>query len=330
MKSLRITSNEDAKIYLLEEEVDDPSDTQVQVEVITSVVSPGTERAFILSMENTDKSYPRTLGYSVAGIVTKVGSNVKGFKPGDRVAGILAHRTIGNIEQHNLVHIPDGVTFEEAAFVRIGVIAMQAVRKARIELGEGVLVFGLGLIGQMAMQLAKANGALPIIGIDVVESKLELAKINGCTYTFDANMKNLEQEFKNVNNGCLPQVVIESTGFPEPIKLSLRYACNLGRVIILGSTRGNTEINFYKDIHKKGLVVIGAHISTNPAMQSYTAHWCFRDNALCFLNLLKEKRINVTSLISQKESFENFNNIYKNVLERNDDYITSVITWKWR
>lgn len=327
MKSLRITSNEDAKLYLLEEEVGEPTNTQVQVEVKASVVSPGTERAFILSLENTDRNYPRILGYSVAGVVRKVGSDVKGFKEGDRVAGILAHRTIGNIEQHNLVHIPDEVTFEEAAFVRIGVISMQAVRKARVELGEGVLVFGLGLIGQVAMQLAKANGALPIIGIDVVQSKLELAKSNGCTYVFNAGLENLEQEFRNANNGNLPQVVIESTGFPKPIELSLQYAQNFGRVIILGSTRGSSEINFYRDVHKKGLVIIGAHISTNPMLQSYTAHWSFRDNATCFLNLLKERRVNVTSLVSQKESFEKYNQIYKNVLEKNDDYITSVITW---
>jgi threonine dehydrogenase-like Zn-dependent dehydrogenase len=328
MKSLRLTSNEDSQLYLLEEEVDEPTNTQVQVEVVASVVSPGTERAFILSMENTDRNYPRILGYSVAGIVTKVGSDVKGFKAGDRVAGILAHRTIGNIEQHNLVHIPDEVTFEEAAFVRIGVISMQGIRKARIELGEGVLVFGLGLIGQVAMQLAKANGAVPIIGINVVKSKLKLAKDNGCTYVFDANMENLEQEFKNINNGNLPQVVIESTGFPKPIELSLQYAQKFGRVIILGSTRGNSEINFYRDVHKKGLTIIGAHISTNPMVQSYPAHWSFKDNATCFLNLLKEKRVNVTSLISQKESFEKFNDIYKNVLGKNDDYVTSVITWR--
>lgn len=328
MKSLRLTSNEAAKLYLLEEEVGEPANTQVQVEVAASVVSPGTERAFILSMENTDRNYPRTLGYSVAGIVTKAGSEAAAFKPGDRVAGILAHRTIGNIEQNNLVHIPDGVSFEEAAFVRIGVISMQAIRKARIELGEGVLIFGLGLIGQVAMQLAKANGALPVIGIDVVPGKLELAKNNGCTYVFDANLENLEQEFKKINNGASPQVVIESTGFPKPIELSLQYAQNFGRVIILGSTRGSSEINFYRDIHKKGLVIIGAHISTNPIAQSYPAHWSFRDNAACFLSLLKEKRINVTSLISQKESYEKFNDIYKNVLEKNDEYITSVITWR--
>ncbi len=328
MKSLRLTSNEDARIYLLDEEVDDPVGTQVQVEVSASVVSPGTERAFILSMENTDRVYPRTLGYSVAGIVRKVGSGVAGFRPGDRVAGILAHRTIGNIEQHNLVHIPDEVTFEEAAFVRIGVIAMQGVRKAGIELGEGVLVFGLGLIGQVAMQLAKANGALPIIGTDMVASKLEKARSNGCTYVFDANTENLEQELKKANNGNLPQVVIESTGFPKPIALSLQYAQNMGRVVILGSTRGDTEINFYRDVHKKGLTIIGAHISTNPAVQSYPRHWSFRDNATCFLNLIKEKRMNVTSLVSQTENYGKFDDIYKNVLGKNDDYITTVITWR--
>lgn len=327
MKSLRITSNEKAELYLLEEEVDEPSDTQVQVEVVTSVVSPGTERAFILSMENTDRIYPRTLGYSVAGIVKKVGKKVEGFKIGDRVAGVLAHRSLGNVEEHNLVHIPDGVTFEEAAFVRIGVIAMQGIRKARIELGEGVLVYGLGLIGQIAMQLAKANGARPVIGIDLVQSKLQLAKENGCNYVYDGNIDDLEETLKAIHHGNLPQVVIESTGFPRPIELSLRYAQVFGRVVILGSTRGHSEINFYRDVHKKGLTIIGAHISMNPKVQSYPAYWSFKDNAICFLDMIQDKRVNVISLISNRERFSDYEAIYKNVLGKNEAYITSIINW---
>ena len=136
MNKLRLTSMEDGKVFLLQEPLEDPSATQVQVEVYASVVSPGTERAFIKSLENTDRCYPRVLGYSAAGVVVKVGAQVSGFKPGDRVAGVMPHTNIANVEQRNLVHIPDGVTFEQACFVRMGVISMQAVRKARIELGE--------------------------------------------------------------------------------------------------------------------------------------------------------------------------------------------------
>lgn len=327
IKKVRLTSMEDGIVFLKEEKLEEPSDTQVQVRVMASVVSPGTERAFILTLENTDHNYPRVLGYSAAGVVVKTGRDVTEFHPGDRVAGIMPHTSIHNVESRNLVHIPDNVTFEQAAFVRIGVISMQAVRKARLELGESTLILGLGLIGQMAMQIAKANGACPIIGLDIIESKRKLAKEQGCTYVFDSRQEGLEDSLRELNGGKLPSVVVESTGFPGPIEQAIKLSEKYGRVIILGSTRGSTEINFYRDVHKKGIQIIGAHISCNPAEVSYPGYWTFKDNADCFLRLLSEGRVMVEGLVSQKESYTDYKAIYENVLQSRQDYITSIIQW---
>ncbi len=328
MEKVRLTSMEDGVVFLKKEELAEPGENQVQVEIKASVVSPGTERAFILTLENTDHNYPRVLGYSAAGVVVKTGKNVTEFQPGDRVAGIMPHTNVHNAESRNLVHIPDNVSFEQAAFVRIGVISMQAVRKARLELGEGALILGLGLIGQMAMQLAKVNGASPVVGLDIVESKRVLAKELGCNYVFDSGDEGLEEKLKALNCGKLPQVVVESTGFPKPIEQAIRLAEKYGRVVILGSTRGSTEINFYRDVHKKGIQIIGAHISCNPADVSYPGYWTFKDNANCFLRLLSEGRVQVEKLISQRDNYKGFEKIYENVLNGKKDYITSVIWWE--
>lgn len=327
MEKLRLTSMEDGVVFLKKEEIEEPSENQVQVAIKASVVSPGTERAFILTLENTDCNYPRVLGYSAAGVVVKTGSGVTDFALGDRVAGIMPHTNIHNAESKNLVHIPKDVSFEQAAFVRIGVISMQAVRKARLELGEGALVLGLGLIGQMAAQLAKADGAAPVIGLDIVESKRKLAKELGCTYVFDSMEEGLSESLRSINAGRLPQVVVESTGFPKPIEQAIQLSEKYGRVVILGSTRGSTEINFYRDVHKKGIQIIGAHISCNPVDVSYPGYWTFRDNADCFMRLLQEGRVSVEKLVSQRESYRNYEKIYENVLNSKKDYITSMILW---
>lgn len=328
MERVRLTSMEDGIVFLKKETIEEPKATEVTVEVKASVVSPGTERAFILTLENTDHNYPRILGYSAAGVVVKTGKDVTDFKPGDRVAGIMPHASLHNAESKNLVHIPDDVSFEQAAFVRIGVISMQAVRKARLELGESALVLGLGLIGQMAMQLAKANGASPVIGLDIVESKRRLAKELGCTYICDAGKEDAEETIRRIGNGKLPQVVIESTGLPGPIEQAIQLTEKYGRVIILGSTRGSTEINFYRDVHKKGIQIIGAHISCNPSDSSYPGYWTFRDNADCFMRLLSEGRVNVDRLVSQRANYHDYHDIYENVLKTKEDYITSIITWE--
>ncbi|HHV95658.1 MAG TPA: zinc-binding alcohol dehydrogenase [Clostridiaceae bacterium] len=288
----KIIAVEKGKMALEEGVIADPSDNEVQVRAISSVISPGTERAFILALENTKSTFPQSVGYSCSGIVEKVGNSVTEFKVGDYVAGIMHHQSIGNIPVENVVKIPDGVSFDEAAFVRIGVIAMQAVRKAKIELCEGVLVIGMGLIGQTAMQLAKVNGAYPLICADKVESKLKLAKENGADVVVNTENENWIDEVMEATEGKGPQVVIESTGFPLPIVSAFQAARRFGRVILLGSTRGDTTVNFYRDVHKKALTIIGAHISSNPEFESYPNHWTFKDNAKAFLSLIKNRRIN--------------------------------------
>lgn len=328
MERVRLTSMEDGIVFLKKEKLEEPGATEVTVAVRASVVSPGTERAFILTLENTDHNYPRILGYSAAGVVLRVGRDVTDFKQGDRVAGIMPHASVHNAESRNLVHIPDDVSFEQAAFVRIGVISMQAVRKARLELGECVMVLGLGLIGQMAMQLARANGASPVIGLDIVESKRRLAEGLGCTHVLDSRQEKIEEALKNIGSGKLPQVVIESTGLPGPIEQAVQLTERYGRVIILGSTRGSTEINFYRDVHKKGIQIIGAHISCNPAEFSYPGYWTFRDNADCFMRLLAEGRVCVDELISQRAYYGDYNAVYANVLQAKEDYITSILQWE--
>ena len=186
----------------------------------------------------------------------------------------------------------------------------------------------MGLIGQMAVQLAKANGASPVIGLDVVESKRKLAKELGCTHVCDAREENIEETVRHLGKGKLPQVVIESTGLPKPIEQAIQLTEKYGRVIILGSTRGSTEINFYRDVHKKGIQIIGAHISCNPTEFSYPGYWTFQDNADCFMRLLSEGRVCVDKLVSQRADYHDYNDIYANVLRSKEDYITSVITWK--
>ena len=94
MERVRLTSMEDGIVFLKKETIEEPKDTEVTVAIKASVVSPGTERAFILSLENTDRNYPRILGYSAAGVVVKTGKMVTDFKVGDRVAGIMPHASL--------------------------------------------------------------------------------------------------------------------------------------------------------------------------------------------------------------------------------------------
>jgi hypothetical protein len=122
---------------------------------------------------------PMALGYSSAGIIEEVGRDLVGFQPSDKVAcaggGFAVHAEYGVVPQNLLVHLPDNVDFESAAFGTLGAIALQGFRLAKPQLGESVCVIGLGLLGLLAVQIARAAGC-PVFGIDIDNRRVELSR----------------------------------------------------------------------------------------------------------------------------------------------------------
>ncbi|MBL7711521.1 MAG: bi-domain-containing oxidoreductase [Chitinophagaceae bacterium] len=129
---------------------------------------------------------PIPLGYSNAGVVISVGAGVSGLKPGDRVASNGSHAEIVQVPQHLCARIPDAVSDETAAFTVVGAIALQGIRLLQPSFGETVVVFGLGLIGQLAVQLLLANGCR-VIGIDTDGHKCALASAAGAQVICNAD-----------------------------------------------------------------------------------------------------------------------------------------------
>lgn len=328
MKYQVLTSEEPGAIALREFDLAEPGETEIQVKVHASLISPGTERAFVLNMENTSGQYPMYPGYSSAGVVTKVGSAVTDFAVGDRIAchGIT-HRSCGNIRQARAAKIPDGVPFEAAAFTSLGVIALQGIRKARIELGESAMVLGLGIIGQLAVQLAKLNGAVPVIGVDRADNRLKLAQRLGADVVLNAAEPAWRERLLQETGGIGPHVVIEGTGAPEVVGTAFETAAPFGRVVILSSTRGNSTINFYRDVHKKALTVVGAHISGNPADDSRPGFWTWRDDATAFLKLLQHGRLSTGPLVTEQVHWPDAEQIYREMLISNVHMIGTLIRW---
>ncbi|MBI5509073.1 MAG: bi-domain-containing oxidoreductase [Deltaproteobacteria bacterium] len=121
----------------------------------------------------------RLIGYSGAGVVLEVGSGVAGISVGDEVAfSGQGHAEVVRASRNQVVPIPRGVRLEDASFATVGAIALQGVRRAQVQLGETVAVVGLGLIGQLAFQLAQAAGAR-CIGIEPNPARRELARTLG-------------------------------------------------------------------------------------------------------------------------------------------------------
>src|ERR687889_377814 len=144
--------------------------------VLEKVKSEGLLSTLQSVREKLDESH--ALGYSAAGLVVEVGEGVTEFRAGERVAcagtGYAAHAELLSVPKNLCVRLPDAVDFESAAFATLGAIALQGVRLAEPTLGESVVVIGLGLIGQLAVQLLRANGCR-VFGLDLDPSRVSLA-----------------------------------------------------------------------------------------------------------------------------------------------------------
>lgn len=327
MRSYRVVWTEPSVVKLEEWEVPKVADKQVLVKTHFTLISPGTERAFLLHLPNTPATFPQYPGYCAVGHVLGVGEQVQQFKVGDRVVWAGKHAAHAVVAEDNLFPVPPELSDEEAVFSRLIAIALQGVRKARIELGESIVVLGAGLIGLLALQLAKLSGGFPVISVDLTEIRLDFARKVGSDFALLADETLITRINELTEGGA--HVIIEATGNPEAIPLAFKLARRMGRVILLGSTRGETKsVNFYSDVHRKGLVIIGAHESVRPQFDSAPGFWTMKDDQSLALKFLAARRIQVAPLITHKFSGMEAPKAYELLVQ--NDMTTVGILLDWR
>jgi len=325
-KGKRVVFRRRGVVELEEFYLDPPGKDEVLLKAITTVISPGTETAFLLGLPNTSGTYPQYPGYSFAGVVEATGENTE-FEIGDRVVAACHHASLVLTNKDRVLRIPKGTSFEEAAFFNLAAIAMQGVRKAQVELGESVAVFGLGVVGLLAAQLAKLSGAIEVIGVDLYENRRRTALKVGVDHVIDPRQADPIETIRGLTNGGA-DIVIEATGHPNVIVDAIKAANRLGRVILLGSTRGITNgINFYRDVHRKGIVIIGAHTSVRPRHESFKYFWTVKDEWRLSLKLINRKLLKVAPLISAKMSYKEAVNAYRLLIEEKNKVLTVALNW---
>ena len=329
MKAQRVVWPSRAKVEVETFTLPSVGDDEVLVATECTLISPGTERAFLLGLPNAQGRYPTRPGYSNIGTVVEVGKAVTDCEIGDRVASTQGHTSHFVTSPNRLLKITStDMPAEEAVFFNLGAIALQGVRKARIELGEATLVLGQGLIGLLAMQLSKLSGALPIIAADLTDSRLEISKSMGADYTFNPEDADFSEQLGDASESDGPAVVIEATGHPDAISTALDVAGHGARVVFLASTRGETpSVNFYRDVHKKGLILYGAHNSIRPRQETSPNFWTLEDDSFLLLSLIAQKRFDVVPLISHRVPGEDAPKAYQLLMEWNPGLLGVVLQW---
>jgi polar amino acid transport system substrate-binding protein len=181
---------------------------------------------------------PIPLGYSLAGTVVEPGEDAGGYAVGSRVAcagaGVANHAEYNAVLKNLMVRIPDGVDDEAASFVTLGAIALQGVRVAAPTLGERVVVSGLGLIGQLTVQLLKANGCR-VLGFDPNPARVALALEMGADVAVSDGLDAAVAGFTG-QYGADAVIVTASTKSSDPLNKAAELCRMKGRVVIVGLT----------------------------------------------------------------------------------------------
>jgi propanol-preferring alcohol dehydrogenase len=234
------------------------------------------------------RDLPVTPGHEVAGVVEKAGSLVSSFKAGDRVClhymvtcgecaycsrgteqfcihgkMIGKHRDGGYAEYiaipaRSVVHLPDNVSFEHGAVMMCSsATSFHALRKARMQPGETVAVFGAGGLGMSAIQLARVFGALQVYAVDISGDKLRLAESFGAI-PVNARDGDPVAAIQRLTGGKGVDVALEVIGLPLTMKQAVQSLGLFGRAVMVGITRAPFEVDSYFELIGKEAEIIGS------------------------------------------------------------------------
>lgn len=263
---------------------------------------------------------PLPLGYCNVGVVGAVGSDVSGFKPGDRVVSNGPHADIVIVPKNLCALIPDSVTDEAASFTVLASIGLQGIRLAQPTLGETFVVTGVGLIGLMTVQLLRAQGCR-VLAIDFDEQKLALARSYGaetCNPGKGEDVVSAGMTFSR-GRGVDGVIITASTKSSDPVTQAAHMCRKRGRIVLVGVT--GLELS-RADFYEKELTFqVSCSYGPGRYDPSYEdqgndfpigfVRWTEQRNFEAVLDMLASGQLEVDSLISHRVAFEDAADAYQ-------------------
>ena len=278
---------------------------------------------------------PMPLGYSSAGTIVRVGSDVQGFKVGDRVAcaggNWAVHAEFAEVPQNLVCKLPDNVSFEHAAFTTLGAIALHGFRLANAQLGERVAVIGLGLLGQLSVGIARAAGCR-VFGIDLDPARVELANRRGAAAVARDQAEEAAAAFTSAH-GFDAVLICADTTSDDPVNLAGAIARDRATVVAVGAVGLNLPRRSY---FAKELTFLNSR-SYGPGRydpdyeekgQDYPigyVRWTEGRNLQSIVDLMADDRLDVASLISHRFPIENAPEAYDLITGKRDESFLGVL-----
>jgi 2-desacetyl-2-hydroxyethyl bacteriochlorophyllide A dehydrogenase len=248
---------------------------QVRVRSLMSGIKTGTEMALfkgatpflarrfdaeyrLFVPANGSGLYPCNLGSWLVGEVVEAGSAVGGLRVGDLVHGGMPHRPTNIVDAEKLYRVPEKTNPETELFVDPAIFALQAVHDSRIKVGDRVAVFGMGVIGLLAVQLARMSGAELVAAVDTVKDRLELAVKFGASQAIDPNERDPAVAIKDLTGRKGADVAIEISGSVLALEQAIRCVHREALVVAAGYYKDNGPIALGAEWHHNRITMLSS------------------------------------------------------------------------
>ena len=268
----------------------------------------------IAGVEGGSSKFPQRLGNMTIGKVIEVGENVTRFQVGDCVFGHLPIRETHAVAEERLEGVPDKMTSEAIVYSDPAGVALSPVRDGKIGLGDRVAVFGLGAIGQMAVQIARLQGARWIAATDPIPIRRELAKRHGADVVLDPIAEDVGLVIKDLTDKIGVDVSLETSGVYGALNDALRATGYMGTIVSSAYYTGDARaLSLEGEWHRNRLTMI----STRDVSQPLPGHplWDTQRLHTEAFALLQEGRLSVEGLVHPIVPFSESAEAYRNIDE---------------
>lgn len=298
--------------------------TQVRIKTERSMVSTGTELHRIQNTHTVTKPFPTMTGYIALGTIVGLGAEVTRWKLGDRVLFRAAHFAMIDVEADSCTAVPAAVSSADAVCTVLLGISIRGVRGGKVSLGKSVAVFGLGVIGQFATHLAKLAGGCPVIAIDPVPARREIAHRMGADVTLDPFKENVPERLRALTDGQGVDVAIESTATPRVVASLPELTAFEGTLVILGGVHGKVDMDLYTHVQKRNQTIVGCG-------SPYHGDYPFDNddaNHAAILRMMAAGMIRPNPVITHQAPYTQGPELYRMLMEEKDKAVGVQFTWE--
>lgn len=274
--------------------------------------------------------YPWRSGYANVGIVREVGSGVTRVAPGDRVFTYGRHASTIRYSQDRLVTpVREAVDPAVVAASRMAGVAMTAIVVGEIGANPWVVVFGLGLVGNLASQMFQIHGCR-VIGVDPVKERRELAQRCRISHTVGGDADEAQAQVEEITGGELGNITVDAVGHSGVVMQALRATASHGQLIILGSPRVEVQGNLtdlLSETHLRWITIRGALewcVPMYPDIGNRTSQWSKQQT---IFDWMARGQLHVEPLISHRLKPERIKQAYDGLLNEPNVYTGVVLDW---